>query len=45
MKTRLAGASGCPGSDGAMPGCVPIDSDVDCSGGSGNGPSYRAPFV
>jgi hypothetical protein len=21
-------------------GCVPIDSDVDCSGGSGNGPSY-----
>jgi hypothetical protein len=21
-------------------GCVPIDSDVDCAGGSGNGPSY-----
>jgi resuscitation-promoting factor RpfB len=21
-------------------GCVPIDSDVDCGGGSGNGPSY-----
>lgn len=21
-------------------GCVPIDSDVDCEGGSGNGPSY-----
>ena len=20
--------------------CVPIDSDVDCEGGSGNGPSY-----
>lgn len=20
--------------------CVPIDSDVDCAGGSGNGPSY-----
>ena len=20
--------------------CVPIDSDVDCGGGSGNGPSY-----
>jgi hypothetical protein len=23
-------------------GCVPIDSDVDCAGGSGNGPSYAA---
>ena len=23
-------------------GCVPIDSDVDCEGGSGNGPSYTA---
>lgn len=23
-------------------GCVPIDSDVDCAGGSGNGPSYVA---
>ena len=21
-------------------GCVPVDSDVDCAGGSGNGPSY-----
>jgi len=21
-------------------GCVPIDSDVDCAGGSGSGPSY-----
>lgn len=20
--------------------CVPVDSDVDCEGGSGNGPSY-----
>lgn len=20
--------------------CVPVDSDVDCAGGSGNGPSY-----
>jgi resuscitation-promoting factor RpfB len=31
-------------SDGCDPnyadGCVPIDSDVDCGGGSGNGPSY-----
>lgn len=23
-------------------GCVPVDSDVDCAGGSGNGPSYVA---
>ena len=23
-------------------GCVPIDSDVDCAGGEGNGPSYVA---
>jgi hypothetical protein len=22
--------------------CVPIDSDVDCAGGGGNGPSYVA---
>ena len=22
--------------------CVPIDSDVDCAGGSGNGPSYAS---
>jgi hypothetical protein len=22
--------------------CVPVDSDVDCEGGSGNGPSYVA---
>ena len=22
--------------------CVPVDSDVDCDGGSGNGPSYVA---
>ena len=30
--------SGCdPNYEGA---CVPIDSDVDCAGGSGNGPSY-----
>jgi resuscitation-promoting factor RpfB len=34
--TRAAG--GCdPNYAGA---CVPIDSDVDCGGGSGNGPSY-----
>ena len=32
-----AQASGC---DPNYTGCVPIDSDVDCAGGSGNGPSY-----
>lgn len=27
-------------------GCVPVDSDVDCAGGSGNGPSYvRGPVT
>jgi hypothetical protein len=34
-----------PGADGCDPNyyhepCVPIDSDVDCAGGRGNGPSY-----
>ena len=30
-----------PGCDPNYSGaCVPIDSDVDCGGGSGNGPSY-----
>jgi len=24
----------------AYSGCVPIASDVDCAGGSGNGPAY-----
>jgi endonuclease YncB( thermonuclease family) len=28
------------GCDANYSGCVPIDSDVDCAGGSGNGPSY-----
>ncbi|GAA3591795.1 hypothetical protein GCM10022198_14650 [Klugiella xanthotipulae] len=39
-----AAASGCdPNYTGA---CVPVDSDVDCSGGSGNGPSYvRGPVT
>jgi hypothetical protein len=32
-----AGASGC---DPNYSGCVPIASDVDCAGGSGNGPAY-----
>lgn len=36
----LAQASECDSNyEGA---CVPIDSDVDCAGGSGNGPSYVA---
>ena len=26
--------------DSNYSGCVPVDSDVDCEGGSGNGPSY-----
>ena len=35
---RRAGGGGCdPNYTGA---CVPIDSDVDCAGGSGNGPAY-----
>jgi hypothetical protein len=32
-----------PGGDGCDPnysGCVPVASDVDCAGGSGNGPAY-----
>lgn len=33
-----SGGAGCdPNYEGA---CVPIDSDVDCAGGKGNGPSY-----
>ncbi|HEV7472351.1 MAG TPA: hypothetical protein VGO23_21565 [Pseudonocardia sp.] len=34
---KPARSSGC---DPNYSGCVPIDSDVDCQGGSGNGPSY-----
>lgn len=34
-----------PSCDPNYSGCVPIDSDVDCAGGSGNGPSYvRGPI-
>ena len=29
-----------PGCDPNYSGCVPIASDVDCAGGSGNGPAY-----
>jgi hypothetical protein len=32
--------SGC---DPNYSGCVPIASDVDCAGGSGNGPAYTGP--
>jgi hypothetical protein len=31
-----------PGCDENYSGCVPVDSDVDCEGGSGDGPSYVA---
>jgi hypothetical protein len=30
------------GCDGNYTGCVPIASDVDCQGGTGNGPAYVA---
>ncbi len=33
----VSGGSGC---DPNYSGCVPIASDVDCAGGSGNGPAY-----
>jgi hypothetical protein len=35
-------ASASSGCDPNYSGCVPIASDVDCSGGSGNGPEYVA---
>ncbi|MBB5843046.1 hypothetical protein HD599_001369 [Conyzicola lurida] len=35
-------ASGC---DSNYSGCVPISSDVDCAGGSGNGPAYQEGIV
>ena len=31
-----------PGCDPNYSGCVPIASDVDCVGGSGNGPAYAS---
>jgi hypothetical protein len=38
IEAAVPGGGGCdPNYDGD---CVPIDSDVDCAGGSGNGPSY-----
>ena len=38
--TPAPAASGCDSNYAGA--CVPIDSDVDCAGGSGNGPSYVA---
>lgn len=35
--TKIAAAANC---DHNYSGCVPIASDVDCAGGSGNGPAY-----
>lgn len=38
LVAQVASAEGCdPNYEGA---CVPIASDVDCAGGSGNGPAY-----
>jgi resuscitation-promoting factor RpfB len=38
--TGSAAAQGCDPNYGTQ--CVPISSDVDCAGGSGNGPDYVA---
>jgi len=38
-RTTAVSAQG-KGCDPNYTPCVPIDSDVDCAGGSGNGPSY-----
>ena len=38
--TKVEEESGSSGCDPNYSGCVPIASDVDCSGGSGNGPAY-----
>ena len=35
---QAAGAQDCDANYGGV--CVPIASDVDCAGGSGNGPAY-----
>ena len=48
IEAYLAAAAAAPpatpsGCDPNYSGCVPIDSDVDCAGGSGNGPSYTGP--
>lgn len=38
--SKVAKPSGGGGCDPNYSGCVPIASDVDCAGGSGNGPEY-----
>jgi len=38
--TKVEEESGSSGCDPNYSGCVPIASDVDCSGGTGNGPEY-----
>jgi hypothetical protein len=38
--TRRPSSSGSSGCDPNYSPCVPIASDVDCAGGSGNGPAY-----
>ncbi len=40
--TKVEEESGSSGCDPNYSGCVPIASDVDCSGGTGNGPEYVA---
>ena len=40
--TRVEPAAGSDCDQNYTGACVPIDSDVDCAGGSGNGPSYVA---
>lgn len=41
MALLIAACNGAgPGCDPNYTPCVPIDSDVDCEGGKGNGPSY-----
>ncbi|GAA2869753.1 hypothetical protein GCM10010472_28870 [Pseudonocardia halophobica] len=40
VRTTTAAARAASNCDPNYSGCVPVDSDVDCEGGSGNGPSY-----
>ncbi len=41
-ETRGVKSDNPDGCDPNYSGCVPIASDVDCAGGSGNGPAYVA---
>lgn len=40
--TKRAVTQSTPVCDKNYSGCVPVASDVDCAGGSGNGPAYVA---